>query len=198
MPQYFDNVEGLKHEDITIQFSLLGENYSLKSDLGVFSKRSLDDGTKLLLETIGNMDLGKDILDVGCGVGPIGLILAHLDSTRRVTMCDVNTRALDLARRNSSLVGVEQQVEIVTSDVYRNINSTYDSIVSNPPIRAGKSVTYRIYDEALDHLNDGGKLIIVIRKQQGAPSVYAHLSSLFSKVEIVESHKGYKVIIAYK
>lgn len=198
MPQYFDNVEGLKHEDITIQFSLLGENYSLKSDLGVFSKRSLDDGTKLLLETIGNMPLGERILDVGCGVGPIGLILAHLDSNRRVTMCDVNIRALELARRNSYLLGVEPQVEIVTSDVYRSINSTFDSIVSNPPIRAGKSVTYRIYDEALEHLNDGGKLIIVIRKQQGAPSVYAHLSTLFKKVEIVESHKGYKVIIAYK
>lgn len=198
MSHYFTNNEDLAHENIAIKFTLLGEEYTLKSDLGVFSKRSLDDGTRLLLETIAKTDLGKNILDVGCGVGPIGLILAHLDSERHVTMCDVNLRALELAKTNAKNLGLESRVEIVSSDVYRNINSTYDTIVSNPPIRAGKAVTYRIYDEAQSHLNDGGKLIIVIRKQQGAPSVYTHLSSLFSKVEYLESHKGYKVIIAYK
>ncbi len=198
MAHYFTNNEDLGHENITINFTLLEEKFTLKSDLGVFSKRSLDDGTRLLLETIAKMDLGENILDVGCGVGPIGLILAHLDSERHVTMCDVNLRALELAKTNANLLGLESQVEIVSSDVYSNINSTFDTIVSNPPIRAGKGVTYRIYDEASRHLNDGGKLIIVIRKQQGAPSVYAHLASLFSKVEYLESHKGYKVIIAYK
>lgn len=198
MSHYFTNNEDLAHENIAIKFTLLEEEYTLKSDLGVFSKRSLDDGTRLLLETIAKTDLGKNILDVGCGVGPIGLILAHLDSERHVTMCDVNLRALELAKTNAKNLGLESRVEIVSSDVYRNINSTYDTIVSNPPIRAGKAVTYRIYDEAQSHLNDGGKLIIVIRKQQGAPSVYTHLSSLFSKVEYLESHKGYKVIIAYK
>jgi 16S rRNA (guanine1207-N2)-methyltransferase len=86
MPQYFDNVETLGHKEITVQFTLLGETYSWRSDLGVFSKDSLDDGTRFLLETIAQADLGEKILDLGCGAGPIGLILAHLDPKRNVTL----------------------------------------------------------------------------------------------------------------
>ncbi|MCQ2799633.1 MAG: methyltransferase [Bacilli bacterium] len=196
MAQYFDNVEQLGHQDITIEFTLLGENYSFKSDLGVFSKRGLDDGTKLLLETIANLSLGNKILDLGCGAGPIGLILAHLDSSRFITLCDVNRRALGLAKENANILGVSNQVEIVESDVYLNINSIYDTIISNPPIRAGKRVTYRIYDEAGEHLTKDGSLIIVIRKAQGALSVKEHLSSIFNKVEVLSKKKGYLVIKA--
>lgn len=198
MPQYFDNVEALEHKDITVEFTLQGEKYSLKSDRGVFSKDSLDDGTRYLLETILQADLGTSLLDVGCGIGPIGLILAKADPKRYITLCDVNLRALELAKENAVRLGVSSQVEIITSDVYTNISHPYDTIVSNPPIRAGKAVTYRIYDEAPTHLKDGGKLILVIRRQQGAESVYEHLLSLFNKVEILYRHKGYYVIAATK
>ncbi|MCR4561680.1 MAG: methyltransferase [Bacilli bacterium] len=198
MPQYFDNNDALGHKEISVRFELFGENYLLKSDLGVFSKDSLDEGTRFLLETISQESLGQKILDLGCGIGTIGLVLAHLDSNKDITMCDVNLRALELAKANAVSMGVAGQVQIVESDVYTNINSTYDSIISNPPIRAGKKVTYRIYDEASRYLNEGGKLIIVIRKKQGAPSVYAHLQELFSNVSIAKKHKGYQVIIAKK
>lgn len=198
MAQYFDNVEGLAHQDLTIHFSLFGQDYALKSDAGVFSKEGLDDGTKLLLETIAQAPLGDKILDLGCGVGPIGLILARLDPSRHLTMSDVNLRALELARLNAETLGVSKRVEIVTSDVYHSIDSNYDTIVSNPPIRAGKKVTYQIYDEAPSHLVPGGRLIIVIRRKQGADSVFAYLHTLFNKVEILASHKGYKVIAATK
>ncbi|MFA6619882.1 MAG: methyltransferase [Bacilli bacterium] len=198
MGQYFDNVEGLAHEDIVVHCVVGGQTYSLKSDRGVFSKDSLDDGTRFLLETILQADLGDRLLDVGCGIGPIGLILAKADPKRHVDLSDVNLRALVCAQENAKLLGVASQIEIITSDVYTSISHLYDTIVSNPPIRAGKKVTYRIYDEALSHLVDGGKLIIVIRRQQGADSVYAHLLSLFNKVEILGRHKGYVVIAATK
>jgi 16S rRNA (guanine1207-N2)-methyltransferase len=158
----------------------------------------LDDGTRLLLETIAQADLGEKILDLGCGAGPIGLILAHLDPKRSITLSDVNLRALELARENAKLLGVEPQVEIVASDVYHSIDSIYDTIVSNPPIRAGKIVTYAMYDGAPSHLTKEGKLIIVIRKQQGALSAFAHLQSLFQDVKVLRSHKGYQVILAAK
>ena len=196
MAQYFNNVEGLSHQEITIEFTLFGEAYHFKSDLGVFSKRGLDDGTRLLLETIANLSLGTRILDLGCGAGPIGLILARLASNRFITLSDVNHRALELAKQNATILGVSSRVEIVESDVYLNINSIYDSIISNPPIRAGKQVTYRIYDEAGAHLTDSGSLYIVIRKAQGALSVKDHLSTLFNKVEILDKRKGYLVIKA--
>ena len=196
MAQYFDNVEELGHQDITMEFTLLGETYHFKSDRGVFSKRGLDDGTRILLETIANLSLGRKILDLGCGVGPIGLILAHLDPNKFITLADVNLRALELSKKNADILGVSSQVEIVNSDVYLNINSIYDTIISNPPIRAGKKVTYRIYDEAGEHLTKEGSLFIVIRVKQGALSVKEHLQSLFNKVEVLAKKKGYLVIQA--
>lgn len=196
MPQYFDNVEELGHKDIALKFTLLGEHYLFKSDLGVFSKDGLDDGTRLLLETIAQADLGSKILDLGCGIGPIGLILAHLDSKRFVTLADVNLRALDLVKKNAEILGVSSRIEIVASDVYHNLDSIYDTIVTNPPIRAGKKVTYTMYDEAPAHLKKGGHLILVIRKKQGADSAQAHLTTIFNKVETIASRKGYRVIVA--
>lgn len=198
MGQYFDNVEGLAHEDITIQFSLLGRSYTFKSDKGVFSKDGLDSGTKILLETIAQADLGTSILDMGCGAGPIGLILASISPLRHCTLADVNERALQLAKINASLLGVSERVEIRKSDVYSNIDSLYDTIVSNPPIRAGKKVTYAIYEGALAHLKDGGSLYIVIRVKQGAYSALAYISSLYGDATILEKKKGFCVIKAVK
>lgn len=200
MPQYFDNDQTLGHKDYAVRFEMFGERYSLKSDIGVFSKGSLDDGTRLLLETIAQAELGEDILDVGCGIGPIGLILSRTDPKRHVTMIDVNLRALELARANVAAYGLSSRVQIIESDVYNHLepHSIYDCIVTNPPIRAGKKVTYMIYDEAPSRLKDNGKLIVVIRKKQGAPSCYRHLQTLFNKVEIAASKKGYQVLVATK
>ena len=198
MPQYFDNIETLAHEDIRYSFSLLGEEYHFYSDAGVFCKDGLDDGTRLLLETIAKTDLGQNILDLGAGVGPIGLILAHLDPNRRVTLADVNDRALDCCRRNAVTLGVADQVQIIHSDVYTNLNSLFSTIVTNPPIRAGKKVTYAMYAGAPSHLLEGGKLILVIRKAQGAPSCFEYLKTLFPHVEKVAQKKGYWIIVATK
>ncbi len=198
MPQYFDNVDISDRKTYQYNAVINGVSYPFIGTDGTFSKDSLDDGTKLLLETIIQADLGNKILDVGCGTGPIGLILAATDSKRHVTMCDVNLTALDLAKQNALKNGVSERVEIVESDVYHNINSTYDTIISNPPIRAGKKVTYAIYEGASAHLNIGGSLIIVIRRKQGADSVQKYLEELFGNVSVLSSHKGYRVLKATK
>ncbi len=198
MPQYFDNVDISDRKTYHYNAVINGVSYPFVGADGTFSKDSLDDGTKLLLETIIQADLGNKILDVGCGTGPIGLILAATDSKRFVTMCDVNLTALDLAKQNAERNGVSERVEIVESDVYHNINSTYDTIISNPPIRAGKKVTYAIYDGACAHLNKEGSLIIVIRRKQGADSVESHLKETFGNVSVLASHKGYRVLKATK
>ena len=197
MSQYFDNVETLAHQDIHYEFDLLGEHYRFKSDAGVFSKDGLDDGTRLLLETIAKTDLGTNILDLGCGVGPIGLILAHADPSRHVVLADVNDRALECAKANAETLGVASRVEIVHSDVYSSINSSFSSIVTNPPIRAGKKVTYAMYAGARSHLHQDGSLILVIRKQQGAESCYRYLQTLFTKVEVKARRKGFQILIAH-
>ena len=198
MSQYFDNDETLAHENRTYSFTLLGKGFTLHSDAGVFSKDGLDDGSRLLLETIAKTNLGTSILDLGCGIGPIGIVLAGFDPNRRVTMSDVNLRALEKARENAKANGVESQVSIIQSDIYSNIESSFSCIVTNPPIRAGKKVTYAMYAGAVDHLNEGGRLILVIRKQQGAPSCQRYLETLFPKVEVVAQHKGFRILIATK
>jgi 16S rRNA (guanine1207-N2)-methyltransferase len=198
MPQYFDNEEPAKNIRYPYVATIHGKAYALLGLNGTFSKSSLDRGTQLMLETLIQAPLGSEILDLGCGTGPLGLILAASDSSRHLTLSDVNLRALDLARENAESLGVASRVTVVTSDVYTNIFSIYDTIVANPPIRAGKKVTYAMYDGAPAHLKEGGRLIIVIRKKQGADSVFTHLQTLFKKVEILEGHKGYRIIAATK
>lgn len=198
MGQYFDNDEDLAHKDIVFKVDLFDKTFTFHSDLGVFSKDGLDDGSRYLLETIAQADLGNSILDMGAGVGPIGLILASLSPSRHVTLADVNDRALALAKRNAISLGVEDRTKIIHSDVYLSIDSAFDTIVSNPPIRAGKKVTYAIYEGALSHLKENGRLIIVIRIKQGAYSALAYISSLYKKVEVLYKKKGYLVIQAFK
>lgn len=198
MGQYFDNDEDLAHKNIVFKVDLFDKTFTFHSDLGVFSKDSLDDGSRYLLETIAQADLGNSILDMGAGVGPIGLILASLSPSRHVTLADVNDRALALAKKNAISLGVEDRTKIIHSDVYLSIDSAFDTIVSNPPIRAGKKVTYAIYEGALSHLKENGRLIIVIRIKQGAYSALAYISSLYKKVEVLYKKKGYLVIQAFK
>ncbi len=198
MPQYFDNNEELSHDFHQYSFFLLGEEFSFISDSGVFCKDGLDDGSRLLLETIAKTDLGNSILDMGCGIGPIGLLLAHFDKNRHITLVDVNRRALDCAKQNAAKLGLSSRVDIFESDVYSNINSSFSTIVTNPPIRAGKKVTYAMYAGAISHLNEGGQLILVIRKQQGASSCQEYLKTIFKEVEVVKSKKGYRILIAKK
>ena len=198
MPQYFDNDDAVKSHPTLYSASVLGRSFTFESDAGVFSKAGLDDGSRLLLETIAKTDLGTNILDLGCGVGPIGLILASFDPARRLVLADVSRRALDLARKNAASLGLSDRVEVVESDVYSGISSTFDCIVTNPPIRAGKKVTYAMYAGALSHLNEGGRLILVIRTKQGAESCFAYLQTLFGKVECAKQKKGYRILIATK
>lgn len=196
MPQYFSSIPPKEIKYYPYEADISGHKFTLYGTSGTFSKEHLDDGTKYLLETIFQMDLGTRILDMGCGTGPIGLILAASDPSRHITMVDVNERALELAKLNAKALGVETQVDIVTSDVYLNVNSTFSSIISNPPIRAGKKVTYAIYEGALSHLEKDGALYIVIRRQQGAESVLKYLLTLFKKVEILRRKKGYWILLA--
>ena len=198
MSQYFDNDENLAHENRVYSFTLLGKGFTFQSDAGVFSKDGLDDGSRLLLETIAKTDLGTEILDLGCGIGPIGIVLAKFDSARHLTLADVNLRALEKAKENASINGVCGQTSIIESDIYSNIHASFQTIVTNPPIRAGKKVTYAMYAGAFDHLNEGGRLVLVIRKQQGAASCQRYLETIFPKVEVVAQHKGFRILIATK
>ena len=198
MSHYFVNDDKVASKPRNVVYSINGVDFSLESDNGVFSKNDLDKGSELLIETLLPINLGKSLLDLGCGIGVIGLTLAYFHPTLNVCLTDVNTRALGLCNANAKKLRLSQKVTILQSDVYSKVEGKFDSIVSNPPIRAGKKVTYEIYKGALEHLNNGGSLYIVIRKQQGALSVKSYLEQLFGNVTVLAREKGYYILQARK
>lgn len=181
----------------SIQVPLRGRTFTFVTDAGVFSKGGIDFGSRLLIEM---MDIAEqdEVLDVGCGYGPIGLAAATLASRGRVTMVDINERAVELARANASRNGITN-VEIVQGDLFEPLGGrTFTKILSNPPIRAGKTVVHRLFEQAYDHLVKGGQLWIVIQRKQGAPSALAKLESLYTSVREVDKDKGYRIYCATK
>ena len=198
MSHYFQDDPNLISNIKTINFEVNGISVSLLTDNGVFSKNKVDEGSLAFLKVILPLDLGNNILDLGCGYGTIGLTLAIAKKEARVTLADVNTRALALCKRNADAYDLGQRVTILQSDIYEKIEGPYDSIVVNPPIRAGKVVTYSMYEGAKQYLIDGGSLFIVIRKAQGAESASRYIESLFGNVTLLKKDKGYYIYQAKK
>jgi 16S rRNA (guanine1207-N2)-methyltransferase len=189
LAQYFDNVD-LKSELRKIDVRIFDMNFSFYSDNGVFAKDKLDFGTRLMLENIDWDNVSGPILDVGCGYGPIGIIANKITGSV-VTMCDVNKRAVHLTERNIKENGADCEVTI--SNCYDNIGGTYNTIITNPPIRAGKKIVYEILFKAKEHLKNNGCIYLVIHKDQGAKSLLKDLEKEY-QVEVLEKEKGFFVI----
>mgnify|MGYP000045522857 CR=1 FL=1 len=126
------------------------------------------------------------------GGGVFGIVISKVTGSN-VDMADVNLRALHLAERNAKENGVSDKVNIFSSNVYENVSSKYSSIITNPPIRAGKKVVYDIVMNAKNYLEPNGKLFLVIRKEQGAKSLIVDLEKEYT-VEVLDKSKGYYII----
>ncbi|MEK3936983.1 class I SAM-dependent methyltransferase [Sporosarcina sp. FSL W7-1349] len=175
-----------------------GIRLKFRTDAGVFSKGDVDFGSRLLAEAFELAEAEGDLLDVGCGYGPIGLSLAASFPKRTIQMVDVNERALALAKHNAQQNGINN-VKIYSSDALDSvIVEGFAAILTNPPIRAGKETVFKIYGEAYSKLGAGGELWVVIQKKQGAPSTMARLEELFGNVETVVKRKGYFILKAIK
>ena len=192
MSHYFTNNENLKSEIRKVNVLINDVNYYFYTDNGVFSKGELDFGTELLLKTFSYNNLNENALDIGCGCGPIGIYLSKLGF--KVDMSDVNKRAIHL----SKMALKEQNIKanVFESDAYSNIDSKYDYIVSNPPIRVGKEKLYEIIMNAESHLTKNGELWLVVRKQQGAESLIRDMKSIYKNVDVVAKKKGFYIIKA--
>ncbi|MBP2242863.1 16S rRNA (guanine1207-N2)-methyltransferase [Cytobacillus eiseniae] len=195
---YYSKVQNVESDPQVRDFAIHNQSFRFKTDNGVFSKKEVDFGSRLLLETFEMPPIDGNILDVGCGYGPIGLSIAKQMKDRIVHMVDVNERALLLARDNATLNEVEN-VCIYESDRLDNVSGNkFAAILTNPPIRAGKRVVHDIFEQSHDCLLPGGELWVVIQKKQGAPSAISKMSELYSEVETVVKKKGYFIIKAKK
>lgn len=195
---YYSSNPSVESKPFSFEYKLNGHSFIFTSDLGVFSKNEIDFGSKLLIETFATPDIAGNILDVGCGYGPIGLTLAKENPDRQVVMVDVNERALQLAKKNCEQNNA-YNVSIFQSNLFENVKEQFfAAIVTNPPIRAGKKVVHEIFEKAFHHLAENGELWIVIQKKQGAPSAIEKLQEIFAEVEVVTKKKGYYIIKSKK
>jgi 16S rRNA (guanine1207-N2)-methyltransferase len=190
---YFSRSPESAHRPGECQFAYRGHGLSFETDAGVFSRDGLDKGTELLLCAL--PDLSGDVLDLGCGWGAVGISVARAYPAVRVTMADINSRAVELSRKNVRRNGVCARV--LESDGYSALSEEkFSFILTNPPIRAGKQVIYDLFAKSAEHLLPGGSLYLVIRKQQGAPSAITYLNTIYAKTQIVERGAGFWVIRA--
>ena len=199
MGQYFDNDPNVKSNQKIISFTIKDSKFDFISDNGVFSKGKIDDGSIALLKQILKCaEIKGDILDLGAGYGTIGLTLASLYREANFLLIDVNTRACALARMNKSRFGLHN-VEIIESNIFDKIqDKTFDIIITNPPIRAGKKVIYNMFEDSYKHLNPNGKLYIVIRKDQGANTASRFIEGVFGNITLLGRDKGYYIFEAIK
>ena len=190
MVQYFDNAD-LPSKIEEFKTKIYNVEFTFKTDNGVFSKDKLDYGTRFMLETIPLKELHGDILDLGCGYGVVSIILSKLVRAN-FDGVDVNKRALHLCEMNKN-INYSTNVNFFESNIYENITKKYDYIITNPPIRAGKEVVYKMLGEAKDHLKEDGTLYFVIRKEQGAKSTIKYLESIYD-VKVLDKSKGFFII----
>lgn len=190
MAYYFDNKTDVESKEKITRAEIKGRLYTFKTDNNVFSKKGLDFGTRTLLESIDISKINGDVLDFGCGYGPIGIYIAS-NTNAKVDMVDINERAIHLAKCNAKINQVD--VNIFESNIYSNVSGKYDYIITNPPIRVGKKILYEILIDAKEHLNVNGHLIFVINKDQGAKSTIKDLGKHYI-VKLIEKNKGFYVI----
>jgi len=189
---YYTHRPSADHEERTVQAHLRGMDFTFITDAGVFSRERIDFGTQLLIEAM-RFDQAAKVLDLGCGYGAIGVVAARLAPQGYVWMVDVNERAVHLANRNLRVNRI-RNAEARAGDGLEPVRGiAFDVILTNPPLRAGKAVVYRLIDEAYDALVPGGSLWVVVQNKQGAPSMKRKLQERFGSVTDVARKAGYHV-----
>ena len=194
MPEhYYTASPASKHDERRLTVRALGVELSFTTDAGVFSRDGLDAGTRTLLKAL--PPLAGRVLDLGCGWGALGGVLAKVYPQARFVLSDINARAVELARRNLRENGLSN-AEAVCGDGFAAVEGKFDWILTNPPIRAGKQVIYALFAQAKEFLAPGGTLALVIRTQQGAKSAERYLQSLYQSVKTLDISGGFRVLAA--
>jgi 16S rRNA (guanine1207-N2)-methyltransferase len=164
----------------------------LTTDRGVFARDAVDPGTKLLLLEAPSPAASGDLLDLGCGYGPMAITLARRSPDATVWAIDVNERARDLTRANAAAAGLTNVRVSSPEDVPADVR--FSTIWSNPPIRIGKPALHSLLVGWLDRLDDGGTAVLVVQKHLGADSLARWLTEQGWPVERLGSRMSYRLL----
>lgn len=174
-----------------VRVAVRGLDFELLSDTGVFSRGRLDHGTELLLRSAAAPADG-DILDLGCGYGPIAITMALLAPAARVWAIDINRRALDLTARNAAALHTGNVIAVAPEAVADEVRFT--AIYSNPPVRLGKEPLHALLRRWLPRLRAEGVAHLVVQRHLGADSLAAWLAAEGYRVARARSRQGYRLL----
>lgn len=181
----------------TISVQLAGRRLDLTTANGIFSPERVDTGTQVLLGNVPAPPPGGNLLDLGCGWGPIALTLALESPHATVWAVDVNERALELVRRNAESLGLDNVNAVAPSDVPADVR--FMSIWSNPPIRVGKNELHAMMLSWLPRLEPGTDAWLVVQRNLGSDSLHRWLQAELPQDFVVTraaTNKGYRVLRA--
>ena len=194
---YFDETPSteLKLKDIDVEID--GAKVRLQTAGGVFSPDHIDGGTAVLLNHLDLAPKGGDILDLGCGWGPIALSLASHSPRATIWAVDVNERSLELTRANVQRMGLTNVKVVKPEEVPADVN--FSGVWSNPPIRVGKDVLHELMDTWLPRLEPKASAYLVVQKNLGADSLQRWIDERFDlHVDRIDTAKGFRVIRVVK
>ncbi|TDX74061.1 16S rRNA m(2)G 1207 methyltransferase [Rathayibacter sp. PhB151] len=178
-----------------ISARIAGRDLEVTTAGGVFSPGHVDLGTRVLLDAVPDAPASGDLLDLGCGWGPISLALALGSPDARVWAVDVNQRALELVRRNCAELGVSNVNAVLPEDVPEDVR--FAAVWSNPPIRVGKAELHALLERWLPRLEPDAEAWLVVQRNLGADSLLTWLTETFEgrlEVDRISSAKGFRVI----
>jgi 16S rRNA (guanine1207-N2)-methyltransferase len=181
----------------TFHARLVGQVYELTTASGIFSPERIDAGTEVLLANVPTPPPGGNLLDLGCGWGPIALSLAIHSPHATVWAVDVNERALDLVRRNARSLGLNNVNACTPDDVPTEVR--FLAIWSNPPIRVGKNELHGLLERWLPRLESGSDAWLVVQRNLGSDSLQRWLEATYPddfSFTRAATNKGYRVLRA--
>lgn len=192
VPHYFDREPEAPSQPRPVTLRLPDLEVRLTSDHGVFARGGVDRGTLFLLRRGPAPPPSGEVLDLGCGYGPIAITQALRSPRTRVWAVDINRRALDLAARNAASAGAANVVPIAPEDVPAGIR--FAAIYSNPPVRIGLARLHPLLAEWLDRLLPGGAAHLVVHRHLGSDSLARWLAGEGFATDRLASHDGYRIL----
>lgn len=190
---YFDQTPTARHSRRTVALNLPDLHAELITDRGVFSPDRIDPGTRILLTEGPPLPTGaSDLLDIGCGYGPIAVSLARRAPEATIWAVDVNERALDLCRENATRLALPNIRVLPPEEVPSDLR--FDAAWSNPPIRIGKSALHDLLLGWLERMRPGAQLVMVVHKHLGADSLQRWLTAHEHPTERLTSRGGYRIL----